>query len=85
MGQHVLAYFLGRNVGRLVRRLQEREHDNRLVALKLLFSRLGNNLLGGEIHAIQLLDRISGSLSQYLINRHNILYSYLSVIDKKHR
>ena len=52
VGKHVLANLLGCHVGRLVRRFQEREHHNRLVTLKLLLGRLGNNLLGGKIHAI---------------------------------
>ena len=79
VGQHMLANLLSRHVGRLVRRLQEGKYHNRLVALKFLLGRLGNNLLGGEIHAIQLLDRNCGSLSQNMINRHHLFNSLFIV------
>ena len=80
VGQHVLANLLRRHVGRLVRRLQEGEYHNRLVALKFLLGRLGNDLFGGKFHAIQLLDRCSGGLSQNSINRHHLYFKLLVII-----
>ena len=73
VSQHVLTDFLCSHIWRLAGRLQEREHHNRLIALKFLLGRLGNNLLSGKVHAIQLLYRHRGSLCKYIINRHNLL------------
>ena len=72
VSQHVLTDFLCRHIGRLVRRLQEREHYNRLVALELLLGGLRNNLLGGEIHTIQFFHSQRCSLGKYIIYRHNL-------------
>ena len=54
----------------LVRRLQEREHHNGEIAFKFLFGGGRHNGIGSHFSAVEILYRLSGGLSQNMIQRH---------------